>query len=377
MAAFKHSVNFIAEHNAKGATWTAGLTQFSDMTADEFKAYVSRPMDMTRTRNVQMLPELEAPVADVDWRTKGAVTPVKNQGQCGSCWSFSTTGSTEGANFIKNGKLVSLSEQQLMDCSTAEGDHSCQGGLMDYGFEYITKNGGIDTESDYPYKARNEACNSAKASNHVVTVTGHKDVATNNDKQLEAAVAQGPVSVAIEADKSIFQNYHSGIITGTACGTQLDHGVLAVGFGADYWIVKNSWGSSWGDQGYVKIGRTTSGPGVCGIYQAASYPEAGSSVSAAAAGDYGPGPNCPSGDQDVKITGVDGDYCAPSCSSGSCPAAPTGVTARPECVVETPGSQSPSLCALICTPSATPTNGDCPDGCTCKAIQGTGICTCP
>jgi C1A family cysteine protease len=160
------------------------------------------------------------------------VLQVKNQGQCGSCWSFSTTGSTEGRVQIATGKLVSLSEQQLMDCSVPEGDHSCQGGLMDYGFQYIVDNKGIDSESDYPYVEKNEACEKTKEKNVAATITGFKDVTPNSDAQMEAAVAEGPVSVAIEADQRAFQSYKSGIFS-AACGTKLDHGVLVVGMDTD------------------------------------------------------------------------------------------------------------------------------------------------
>merc|ERR1719152_1035476 len=283
---FKANLNYIAKHNAEADmgvhTFELGMNEFGDMTHSEFKAkYLGfAGVNSSRVRDEVVLPA--ANDDSVDWRTKGAVTPVKNQGQCGSCWSFSATGSMEGANFIKNGKLVSLSEQQLVDCSRAEGDKGCFGGLMDNAFEYVIKNKGIDTEADYAYTAQGGTCNAAKEKNHAVTISSYKDVPTNSEDQLKAAVAQQPVSVAIEADQPSFQFYKKGVFSGT-CGTNLDHGVLVVGYGSetsgiikkttqDYWLVKNSWGASWGDQGYIKLAMGIAPSGQCGLTSMASYP---------------------------------------------------------------------------------------------------------
>jgi len=287
MMIFKANLNYIAKHNAEADmgvhTYELGMNEFGDMTHSEFKAkYLGfAGVNSSRVRDEVVLPA--ANDDSVDWRTKGAVTPVKNQGQCGSCWSFSATGSMEGANFLANGKLVSLSEQQLVDCSRAEGDKGCFGGLMDNAFEYVIKNKGIDTEADYAYTAQGGTCNAAKEKKHAVTISSYKDVPTNNEEQLKAAVAQQPVSVAIEADQPSFQFYKKGVFSGT-CGTNLDHGVLAVGYGSetsgiikkttqDYWLVKNSWGPSWGDQGYIKLLRNGGAKqGQCGIAMQPSYP---------------------------------------------------------------------------------------------------------
>jgi len=206
------------------------------------------------------------------------VTPIKNQGQCGSCWSFSATGAIEGAVAIASNKLNSLSEQQLVDCSVSYGNDGCNGGLMDYAFEYVITNKGLTDEKSYPYTATGPNTCKASGKKLVSTISGYCDVAVDNDKALAAAVSVGPVSVAIEADQSCFQFYSSGIMSNSACGTQLDHGVLAVGFGSSgsqqYWKVKNSWGTSWGEAGYIQLGRAVSGQpqGVCGILMAASYP---------------------------------------------------------------------------------------------------------
>lgn len=215
----------------------------------------------------------------VDWTTKGAVTPVKNQEQCGSCWAFSTTGSLEGANFIKNGQLVSLSEQELVSCAGSFGNQGCNGGLMDDAFKFVEKNG-LDKESTYGYTQKTGKCNTAKEKLadgiKPGAVTSFKDVKPNNEKQLAAAVTKGPVSVAIEADQSGFQFYKSGVFSGK-CGTNLDHGVLAVGYGTSggkaYWKVKNSWGSTWGDKGYIMLAKDISSKsGQCGIAKQPSYP---------------------------------------------------------------------------------------------------------
>lgn len=276
-ATFDSNLRTIEEHNAKHAAgkvgWTMALNQFSDLTAEEFSKVYLRQYKRSRPLREVWLPN--ATDDSVDWRTKGAVTPVKNQGQCGSCWSFSTTGSTEGAWAISGHNLTSLSEQQLMDCSTSEGDHSCEGGLMDYGFEYIIKNGGIDTEADYPYKMKDESCDHTKEKAIHAQLASYADVPGKQALQLEAAIAKGPVSVAIEADQSGFQHYSTGIFSGE-CGTKLDHGVLAVGYTQDYWIVKNSWGETWGDQGYVMLSRTVGTPAgnQCGIMEQPSYPVA-------------------------------------------------------------------------------------------------------
>merc|ERR1712100_236275 len=281
---FKDNLDFINDHNENKAEelgYTVGINQFADMTNAEFKRTMTglnAPQKKDQS-NVEILPEATA--TDVDWVAKGAVTPVKNQGQCGSCWAFSTTGSTEGANFIKNGKLESLSEQQLVDCSASEGNNGCNGGLMDYGFEYIIKTGGLSLESDYSYKGRKSLfCKKSSCTSTHAPITGYSDVTSQDEAELKKAVALGPVSIAVEADKSAFQFYSGGVLTSSACGTKLDHGVLIVGYGTEdgtaYWKVKNSWGPSWGDEGYLKIKRNTDGTkgkGVCGIAMQPSYPK--------------------------------------------------------------------------------------------------------
>lgn len=269
----------IIRHNAHNHTWWLDVNKFTAMTRVEFAArYIHggyRNNSRQRSVNWQLLVSKALP-SSVDWRTSGAVTPVKDQGQCGSCWAFSTIGSTESAWFLKNGTLVSLSEQQLVDCSSAQGNQGCNGGLMDYGFQYIIDNKGVTTEAAYPYTAQDGTCVSS-GKPVAARLSGFKDVPTNSETALMTAVSLQPVSVAVEADQASFQMYAGGVMT-KACGTNLDHGVLLVGYGttggADYWLVKNSWGASWGDHGYIMLGRGAKygNAGQCGIQMDPSYP---------------------------------------------------------------------------------------------------------
>jgi cathepsin L len=270
---FKTNVDHINEVNAKNLSYTLGMNQFGDLTPEEFsKTFASGYKGLKRERNVRDVRNAMRPMASLDWEAKGAVTPVKNQGQCGSCWAFSTTGSLEGAHQIATGTLASFSEQQLVDCAGSQGNMGCNGGLMDYGFTYIQKNGGICSEASYPYTARDGTCKTTCSK--IATLTGFTDVRSGDESALMTAVNIGPVSVAIEADQSVFQFYTSGVLDGN-CGTRLDHGVLATGYGTDsgsgkdYWRVKNSWGTSWGEKGYVRMVRNKN---MCGIASDPSYP---------------------------------------------------------------------------------------------------------
>lgn len=277
LSIFTQNYHEIFSHNMMNSDkdgFKKGTNQFTDMTQDEFKMRLGYKAHLKTVRGAEMLSTEGVPTS-VDWRKEGAVTPVKDQGQCGSCWAFSATGSIEGAYAIANKNLVSFSEQQLVDCSTDEGNMGCNGGLMDYAFTYV-ETSKLETESDYPYTAMDGDCD-YKAAKGKITLGGFKDVTANSPDQLEAAVALGPVSVAIEADTGVFQSYTSGIISSKGCGTNLDHGVLVVGYGTeggkDFWILKNSWGSSWGESGYFRVLKTkTSGPGICGLQMQPSYP---------------------------------------------------------------------------------------------------------
>jgi len=257
------------------------VNKFADLMPSEFKERMTggfRAKEAKAT-NVVALPTANIP-ASVDWVSAGAVTPVKNQGQCGSCWSFSTTGSVEGITFISTGNLVSLSEQQLVDCSGAEGNNGCNGGLMDYAFQFIIDNNGITTEAAYPYTAAQGTCQTGMTP--AATISSYNDIPANDDASFAAALATQPVSIAIEADQNCFQFYSSGVLDCPTCGTQLDHGVLAVGYGTDsasgnnYYKVKNSWGADWGMSGYVLLlrGGDSGASGECGILMSASVPVA-------------------------------------------------------------------------------------------------------
>jgi C1A family cysteine protease len=282
-AIYAANVARVEEHNAKADTWTMAVNKFSDMLPEEWRAkytggFLAKYAKPTNVNNALKLKTKALP-SSWDWNAKGAVTPIKNQGQCGSCWAFSTTGSVEGVTQISTGQLISLSEQQLVDCSGAEGNQGCNGGLMDDAFQYIIDNGGICSEASYPYQGVDGTCASSSCTS-VATISGFTDVPQNNEDALQQAVYQQPVSIAIEADQNCFQQYSGGVLgSSCACGTNLDHGVLAAGWGTassggDYWQVKNSWGADWGMNGWVLIGRGSSyGPsGQCGINMMPSYP---------------------------------------------------------------------------------------------------------
>jgi len=278
---WEHHYEYIEEHNkgyARGeSSFFLGANEFMDMHHDEFVKVMNGYQGRPAPSNARVFAgsELMDVPPTVDWRTKGYVTDVKNQGQCGSCWAFSTTGSLEGQWFKKTGKLPSLSEQNLVDCSKKQGNEGCHGGLMDYAFTYIKENKGIDTEASYPYEGKDGSCRFNRATVGA-NDTGFVDVKSKDENALQQAVATvGPIAVAIDASHISFQLYKGGVYHSLFCSeTRLDHGVLAAGYGTDdgkdYWLVKNSWGTSWGMKGYIYMSRNRHNN--CGIATSASYP---------------------------------------------------------------------------------------------------------
>lgn len=294
---------FIEQTNSMNLTYTLGHNAYSGMNSEEFAEFMGLKDNqylldqnnvflrgnMFTTEQDEILNSNTLP-SSIDWRMKNAVTPIKSQGSCGSCWSFSTTGALEGAYAIKYGNLLSFSEQQLVDCDNGlTKDHGCNGGLMDSAFQWISQNGGLCTEQNYPYVS-GKTQKAGTCQTNCISVSGSKilkytDVSANSDNAMMTALTQQPVSVAIEADQKSFQMYKSGVFQDSNCGTNLDHGVLLVGYGStngqDYYILKNSWDISWGMQGYMNLGRGNdpntgkpfnNGAGQCGVLGMASYP---------------------------------------------------------------------------------------------------------
>lgn len=278
---FKDNVDKIEKHNSENHGWSMKINKFADQTWHEVKQNLSGYKKTNKNYHTQFTNNILP--SSFDWVEKGAVTPVKNQGHCGSCYSFSTTGAIEGAWFINTGNLVSLSEQQIVDCSKNYGNNGCNGGLMDNGFKYVLDNG-LCSEKSYKYEAKDSVCNLCSSSTvnktcnickEIVYITDYKDVEPN-EEALQQALFLQPISIAVEADQTGWQFYHNGVMTSN-CGTNLDHGVLLVGWGelnnVPYWKVKNSWGEDWGENGYILLERNVSSTyGQCGIAMQASYP---------------------------------------------------------------------------------------------------------
>lgn len=399
-AIFKEKYTFVQAENAQNLPYKLAINEFADQSNEEFGAHrlglrapgsknlwADLPHLGTDSYSGTVLPE------SVDWTQEGAVTDVKNQKRCGSCWSFSATGAIEGAWKVTSGKLVSLSEQQLVDCSKS--NNGCHGGSMDAAFQFLHKNA-ICTEDSYPYTAQDGTChqNACEAAVPKGGLTGFKDVTPNDELALKEAVSKQPVSVAIEADEMAFQLYRGGVLT-KQCGVKLDHGVLVVGYGTenglDYWKVKNSWGPTWGESGYIRLerGNSSKKSGQCGINLDASYPVMSDvpgpspsppgppsppSPPPAPAASHYEKPPCQSDEVEARVQGADGVLCAPPCDDqDSCPTdVPAGTTAQPQCVLKTPSGSE--YCALICLKTS-----ECPASSSCVQVggDGAGLCLYP
>ncbi|KAK1427443.1 hypothetical protein QVD17_16129 [Tagetes erecta] len=280
---FNANFRYIEQHNSRNSSYKLGLNKFADMSPQEYRLLNNGAKNMHSRRKFNNVKSDRYSVYSgdvipdfIDWRNKGAVAPIKDQGlTCGSCWAFSTTGSMEAINQIVTGDLITLSEQELVDCDTSY-SAGCDGGYIEHAFEFIVNNGGIDSDKGYPYTGIDGRCDTTKKNAKLVSIDGYEAVPENDELALKKAVANQPVSVYIDASSQDFEFYKSGIFNGS-CGTYLDHAVVVVGYGTedgkDYWIVKNSWGEEWGEQGYMRIERNIKEKeGKCGIAMEAYYP---------------------------------------------------------------------------------------------------------
>lgn len=298
--AFESNDNLIASHNALETSWKLGHNHFSDLLPVVFRQRLMRNKSSVPLAPVatELLEATAEPPAAVDWVAKGAVTPVKDQANCGSCWAFGTTGAIEGAYQITTGHLVSLSEQNLVSCSF-NGDAGCGGGEQSDGLCWVYHNGGICTEADYPYVSGGGkdgyACNTT--CKKAVTVSGYKAVPKGNENALMQAILLGPVTIGIDAAADAFMLYRSGVLDGK-CGNELDHAVLIVGYGTatanteankPYWKIKNSWNTDWGEKGYLRVVR---GKNECGVADGALYP-VGAAAAPASPAPAPPTKQCP------------------------------------------------------------------------------------
>nr|XP_043636727.1 cysteine protease Amb a 11.0101-like [Erigeron canadensis] len=280
---FKYNVQRVHASNKQNKPYKLELNKFADLTAHEIQSkytdkvghYLALQGSMKKKNVTFTYKDAKNLPPRIDWREHNAVTPIKNQGQCGSCWAFSAVAAVESINAIRTGQLIKLSEQQLVDCDS-EISNGCNGGLMEPAFKYIVEHGGLATEESYPYTATHNACDQSKFGHHSVTLNG-QEYTDGTEDQLMKAVAHQPVTISMEATNENFFMYKEGIYSGP-CGLNINHAMTIVGYdetpeGQKYWIVKNSWGEGWGEKGYVRVLRGVAPPeGLCGINTCAAIP---------------------------------------------------------------------------------------------------------
>lgn len=264
---FEYNMIWAKKINAEDHSFKLGPTSFADMTNTEF-ANSKLCGCKVSLKGFTKSTHLSTVVEEIDWREKGGVTPVINQGMCGACWAIAAVGALEGGYFAQTHKLTPLSIQQIVDCDTES--HGCHGGMITSAYDYVMKHG-LCSSKDYPFTSASGDCKEDQCT-PAVTIKGYEYVPQNDGIALKAAVANAPVSALVEADSPMFQMYQSGVFDSAECGTALNHAMVIVGYTADYWILKNSWGANWGEKGYMRIKFTPEGAGICGINTQAIYP---------------------------------------------------------------------------------------------------------
>ncbi|XP_007241327.2 cathepsin S, ortholog 1 [Astyanax mexicanus] len=281
-AVWKQNYLDVMKHNKAASSghhsYTLGINHLSDMTADEVNYQMNGLMVEAGPRlevndSIWFLSESSPPLPRVDWTEKGLVSPIQNQGPCGSCWAFSSVGALEGQMKKRTGRLVPLSPQNLVDCSVTVGNHGCRGGYLSKSFIYVIRNKGIDSDSFYPYEHKDGVCRYA-VGGRAGYCSSFQVLPQSEEALIRAVSAVGPVSVGINAKLPSFHRYKSGIYDDPGCNPRMvNHAVLVVGYGTeggqDYWLLKNSWGLMWGEKGFFRMARNKN---QCGISNFAIYP---------------------------------------------------------------------------------------------------------